>query len=87
MTNCSLLKAVGRWLWRHRGWGTEFGRAGAPGVDAGMLESFSNGNSRFAEGTSIQFACNSCQLGEKFGIEEIPCAIHCRHLSDSNALG
>ena len=42
---------------------------------------------RFAERTSIQFGCNSCQLGEKFGIKEIPCVIHCRHLSDYNALG
>jgi hypothetical protein len=42
---------------------------------------------RFAERASIQFGCNSCQLGEKFGSKESPCVIHCRHLTDYNALG
>ena len=42
--NCCLQQAIGRWFWRHRDSGTEFGRAGASGVDAGILESFMKGN-------------------------------------------
>ena len=42
---------------------------------------------RCAERTSIQFGGNSCALVEKFVIKEIPYAIHCRHLSNFNALG